>query len=557
MDDLLEFRRTTAKSSTSFASARLKWERDCLGWIKREKREISADEKSKSKKDRIHPQSCTKFVPPIPVPLFRHDGIYQKKKMSDGSSIIRNPINPHLFSISSIPCIYTHPRPVTFCHILPSLTSHALNEHTVQSQLHSPPLEDTPKNPFHILSSSLTGDVFVSDGFTGEPLCMCGGNKRNLRTTCGCGINDLICVGDALGTLRIYDVKRMAKDDSKATQKEEDGHAKSDHDRKDEEDEPLDTKAVKDASFEHASEDEDEDEGYCADKHLPILPPISVLSHSPPSYIPQFATQCVSSLKIHPHMPNVLFCGNGDGSVSAWNIERENEFLVQTGHSQPVTGIYPHPDGSIFVSTSLDGVAQVWDMRTPNPVACLRYHTKGVTSVDGHPMIPSIMATSGFDGMVLIWDLRTMGGEPISRVFAHDSGVRGVKYLSSPCTDCCMGDEITRAESVSEDTLHECCESFPGFKHALIDPCSDSRDSHIHTNLVTVGSDGKMKIWNNNIFKTIHGDYIPSIEISAHKGRIMDLDCSSNRPWMGIHSIVDHSAIVTGGWDGTIKIWNW
>jgi WD40 repeat protein len=122
--------------------------------------------------------------------------------------------------------------------------------------------------------------------------------------------------------------------------------------------------------------------------------------------------------------------------VAAWlrplraSLAESASQLILTGHNNSVQALAATPDGRLLVSASWDRTVRVWDVRTGQVVHVLEGHEQYVEAIavtrDG------TRAVSGsVDGTVRVWDL-TLGmiaevlqvGEPVVDVAVHPDGVR-------------------------------------------------------------------------------------------------------------------------------------
>lgn len=107
----------------------------------------------------------------------------------------------------------------------------------------------------------------------------------------------------------------------------------------------------------------------------------------------------------HP-MKRHLATTSYDYSWRLWDIETQQELLLQDGHWKECYGIGFHPDGSLCSTTDFAGVVQLWDLRTGKAIHHFLGHAQRVLNATFHSVNGFQLATAGDDGTIKIWDLR-------------------------------------------------------------------------------------------------------------------------------------------------------
>ncbi|MEM7127842.1 MAG: BTAD domain-containing putative transcriptional regulator [Chloroflexota bacterium] len=112
----------------------------------------------------------------------------------------------------------------------------------------------------------------------------------------------------------------------------------------------------------------------------------------------------------------LLAAGNGDGTISLWDIENQSLVQVLEGHTGSITNIALTPNNELMASSSIDGTIRLWDMVSRQVVDVLRGHLsfvwKMTMSADGQHLV-----SGGTDGVIRHWDLQTSGERRINRTF--------------------------------------------------------------------------------------------------------------------------------------------
>ncbi|QLL33717.1 hypothetical protein HG536_0F00410 [Torulaspora globosa] len=132
----------------------------------------------------------------------------------------------------------------------------------------------------------------------------------------------------------------------------------------------------------------------------------------------------VAGTKFHPSGKYVASC-SFDKTWRLWDIQTQQELLLQEGHSREVYCIAFHSDGALLCSGGFDCTPVAWDIRSGKSVMSLAGHMKPVYSVDWSPN-GYHLATAGGDGTVNVWDVRK--STQAQTILAHDSTVSVVRF---------------------------------------------------------------------------------------------------------------------------------
>ena len=205
--------------------------------------------------------------------------------------------------------------------------------------------------------------------------------------------------------------------------------------------------------------------------------------------------------------------------------------LVLSGHSQDQVGVSVcfSSDGERLITTSADGTAKIWDVSTREELVTLKGHTatlyNGIFSPDG-----SFVATHSGDGTARVWDSNS--GKELLKIMIPEPG--GIafdptgKYLAVSNNSLFDGSIEIWDLTFAQKTL-----TLAGHDQGTGEVAFYSNG----TQLVSVGQDQKIKIWDVN-----SGNELLILEDTA--------------PFYTLAISPDGSQIATGGRDGLAKVWD-
>jgi U4/U6 small nuclear ribonucleoprotein PRP4 len=134
----------------------------------------------------------------------------------------------------------------------------------------------------------------------------------------------------------------------------------------------------------------------------------------------------VNKVAIHPNHANLVASSSDDTTMRLWDIEREEEVLLQEGHFSEVFGLAIHPDGSLVATGDRVGVVRIWDLRSGKSVLYFdRDHVDQVVTLDFSPNGYFLGSGSG-DNTVRVFDLRKRQNTYI--LTSHTKLVSAVKF---------------------------------------------------------------------------------------------------------------------------------
>ncbi len=160
----------------------------------------------------------------------------------------------------------------------------------------------------------------------------------------------------------------------------------------------------------------------------PLVPEGEQLANSPAELEALFQTlsprSIINSIAFSPD-GQTLATGNGDGTISLWEVATGRERKRLEGHTFKVTSVAYSPDGKTLASGSDDNTVRVWEVATGHELTRLEGHISTVTSVAYSPDGKTLASGSG-DNTVRVWEVAT--GHELTRLEGHTSYVTSVAY---------------------------------------------------------------------------------------------------------------------------------
>ncbi len=236
--------------------------------------------------------------------------------------------------------------------------------------------------------------------------------------------------------------------------------------------------------------------------------------------------QTVTSLALSPDGER-LFSASLDQTIKTWDVSAGREVALFAGHEGPVHKILLSPDGKRLFSASGDRTIKVWDVDARKEVAALRGHEDAVHALALAPDGKTLFS-AGADRVVRAWDWPSATA---SRKFiGHGSGVRALvvadDWLFSAGDDASIRAwDLVRGR---DDRI------WHGHRLGI----SDLALSPDRKSLVSAGFDGAIKIWDATTS-------VETLTLGGHAGKILALAPSA-----------DGKRLFTAGADHTIRVWD-
>jgi WD40 repeat protein len=245
------------------------------------------------------------------------------------------------------------------------------------------------------------------------------------------------------------------------------------------------------------------------------------------------------------------------------------------------------PDGRSFITPTLSGTAQIWDVTDGRLTATLVGHTGQVDAV-AYSSKSNLVATGGTDGTARVWNART--GRQLLVLHGHSATVNAVAFTPDGRRLITAGEDGTaRIWDITTEGSRDwlTLAAHPGGVGRVIYTPDGTR-------LLTTGTcDGKTKLWNATTGSLIRtyttgftepgacatqstGQYYATVEATSPDGKLgasaesgggtQIVDTASGRLVRtlagghgGAQSIAfdgSGTRIATGDWDGTTVVWD-
>lgn len=198
------------------------------------------------------------------------------------------------------------------------------------------------------------------------------------------------------------------------------------------------------------------------------------------------------------------------------------------GHQYSVSLLSVSPDGVYYLSASEDGYIKIWDSTSGDDCLSLYGHSDEITSVLWSEDCTSLISAS-YDKTIKIWDLGS--GECTSTLYGHSEGINRLLWSS---------DEAELVSASNDSTVKiwsradgQCIKTLEGHSGAIKCLCwiSDER-------LASASKDATIRIWDSKTGESI-------VVLEGHDKEITSLLATRGG-----------NRLISGGRDGTTKIWN-
>lgn len=200
-------------------------------------------------------------------------------------------------------------------------------------------------------------------------------------------------------------------------------------------------------------------------------------------------------------------------------------------HEQGVKALLLTPEGSGFISGSLDGTIRVWDLDGNQPHRILRGHEEGIAALAYEPVSGYLLSAS-WDKSIKAWDLET--GEAVRTLRGHDESVLALAVVRSTGQVVSSGPDGTiRIWDVSRG---EEIRRISNFSRSVFDLAITPDEKYV----VCVGYDESVKVIELQTGALVR-------QLNGHR---------ENAAGNAIAITGDGRFAISASHDGTIKVWD-
>jgi WD40 repeat protein len=238
-------------------------------------------------------------------------------------------------------------------------------------------------------------------------------------------------------------------------------------------------------------------------------------------------TEGVTSARLSPDQRS-LITTSWDGTARIWDV-KSGSLRVSSRHQGDVRSAAFSPDGTMAVTAGDDRIVRVWDTGSGATRAVLKGHEDHVSSVAFSPD-GTYIASGSEDNTARIWDLRT---RKLAKVLiGHNARVNTVEYSSDgKWIVTSSSDKTARIWSASTG---EMLRVIVGHTNQVC----DARFSADGVFIVTASYDNSARIWDSSSGVMLK-------ELRGHEGIVFSAAVSP-----------DGSRIATASSDKTVRIWH-
>lgn len=311
---------------------------------------------------------------------------------------------------------------------------------------------------------------------------------------------------------------------------------------------------------------------------------LTILAISPDAAKPLSTTSAhlagTASVVYAPDGSRLATCG-GDGAVRLWNVSPSGvptpgpkfEPPARPGTtSNPLTALAFSADGRYLLGAGADSILHIWDIQAGAEIRGLRGHTDWVTAAAFRP-----------DGLALA----SVGADKVARLFdlsRHESETSGGHSL--PIRGLALNPAGTRAATASEDRTVKIWDLASGREIATLSGAADALNavSFVDPNtVVAAGDEQRVRWWKLEPVKELRsipsgrifnlasrpdGKHVaavwakPSEKLAAFElfttdGSTSPVQIAEKERELSCAAIAaDASLGITGGTDGTLRIWD-
>ncbi|GMH14266.1 hypothetical protein Nepgr_016107 [Nepenthes gracilis] len=191
-----------------------------------------------------------------------------------------------------------------------------------------------------------------------------------------------------------------------------------------------------------------------------------------------------------------IISGADDKFIRVFNDKTSEKIIEFEAHTDYIRCVVVHPTLPFVLSASDDHSVRLWDWA--NGWSCARTfegHSHYVMQVAFNPKNQSIFASASLDGTVKTWNLNSP--EPIATLDAHPKGVNCVNYFMSNDKLCLLSGSDDHTTKVWDYESKSCVATLEGHTNNVT-----TVNIHPEFPIIITGSeDETIRIWNTVSYK--------------------------------------------------------
>ncbi|KAL7669364.1 hypothetical protein ACOME3_010024 [Neoechinorhynchus agilis] len=233
---------------------------------------------------------------------------------------------------------------------------------------------------------------------------------------------------------------------------------------------------------------------------------------------------------------NLVACGGLDNKVTTYsliaNTDMPRQKKIIANHGQYISCCQFLNSDHQFLTGSGDGTAKLWDVESGTAMQVFTGHNADIMDIDVSPSeFGNVFVSASSDRTALVWDTRT--GNYVQLFEGHESDVNCVCfYPSGDAVATGSDDAQCRLFDMRADRLISVYR-----KDSILFPCNDLDFSVSGRLLFSGHSDYCVNVW----------DALKCLRVAilyGHENKVSTLQVSP-----------DGTALATGSWDSTIRVW--
>ncbi|PHH49871.1 putative di- and tripeptidase DUG2 [Ceratocystis fimbriata CBS 114723] len=255
-----------------------------------------------------------------------------------------------------------------------------------------------------------------------------------------------------------------------------------------------------------------------------------------------------------------VFAGTQDGEIVVWSLDTFRQICKIQAHRRSVLCLFMSPDGKYLISSAGDAFVNVWCPRTLKRIAEIysTYDVGDIFSVAYSPQHDTVYF--GAQNTTIQWVKLNDANARVGRESASHPARRNHRFFdskpvggtSTPRRTEERWNSIPPAQNILE-VNRRCIRQFAHFGYVYCMLMAKGPTVHVDTDeevLISGGGDGTIKLWRQNVVPTVgeYGDDGLGIE------EIMTLGEDDAESVMSL--AIDESFLYAGKLDGQVELWD-